>query len=133
VNSRGRGWLRSAPFSVLKEFQNGKTQGWSRWHRHSGDQQVHGGHVIPTPCGQITTHNAALAATTSVGFTVTNAYIDADDTVNVSMASGGTASSYVYVVDAVAAGSFVIHIRNVSGGSLGEAIVLNYSIIKNYF
>jgi hypothetical protein len=33
----------------------------------------------------------------------------------------------------VAAGSFVIHVRNVSGGSLGEALVLNYSIIKNYF
>jgi hypothetical protein len=89
--------------------------------------------TINTPCGQITTHNAALASSTSVGFTVNCAYIDADDTVNISMGSGGTASSYVYVVDAVAAGSFIIHIRNVSGGSLGEALVLNYSIIKNYF
>lgn len=85
------------------------------------------------PCGQITTHNASLASNTSVGFTVNNSYIDGDDTVNICMSSGGTASSYVYVVDAVAAGSFVIHIRNISGGSLGEALVFNYSIIKNNF
>jgi hypothetical protein len=89
--------------------------------------------TINTPCGQITTHNAALASNTSVGFTVNCAFIDADDTVNINMASGGTASSYVYVVDAIANGSFVIHIRNISGGSLGEALVLNYSIIKNFF
>ena len=85
------------------------------------------------PCGQITMHNAALAASTSVGFTVNNSYIDADDTVNICIGSGATAASYVYVVDSVAAGSFKIHLRNVSGGSLGEAVVLNYSIIKNSF
>ena len=89
--------------------------------------------TLNTPCGVITTHNASLASNTSVGFTVNNSYIDADDTVNINLASGGTASSYVYVVDAVANGSFVIHIRNVTGGALGEALVFNYSIIKNYF
>jgi|SRR4249919_831369 len=89
--------------------------------------------TINAPCGQITTHAANLAATTSVGFTVNCAYIDADDTINLSMGSGGTASSYVYMVDAVAAGSFIIHIRNVTAGGLAEALVFNYSIIKNYF
>lgn len=89
--------------------------------------------VIGNPCGQITTHAANLAATTSVGFTVTNSYIGANDTVNISLASGGTASSYVYMVDAVAAGSFIIHLRNVTAGGLAEALVFNYSIIKNYF
>jgi hypothetical protein len=91
------------------------------------------GVTINAPCGVITMNNASLASSTSVGFTVSNSYIDADDTVNLCLASGGTASSYVYVVDAVANGSFVIHVRNVSGGALGEALVLNYSIIKNYF
>lgn len=84
-------------------------------------------------CGVITMNNAALASATSVGFTVNNSYVDADDTVNLCLASGGTASSYLYSVDAVAAGSFKIHVRNMSGGSLGEALVFNYSIIKNNF
>lgn len=89
--------------------------------------------TLNTPCGQITTHNANLAATTSVGFTVNCAYVDADDTINLSLASGGTANSYVYTIDAVAAGSFVIHVRNVTAGGLAEALVFNYSVIKNYF
>ena len=84
-------------------------------------------------CGQITTHNAALAATTSVGFTVNNIHVDADDTVVLSFGSGNTANSYVASVDAMAAGSFKIHLRNVTAGSLGEAIVINFSVIKNFF
>ena len=83
--------------------------------------------------GQITMNGAALAATTSVGFVVTNSYVGAKDTINISMASGGTASSYVYVVDAVSAGSFTIHVRNVTAGSLSEALVLNFSVLKNNF
>jgi hypothetical protein len=90
------------------------------------------GVTLDSPAGVITMHNAALAATTSVSFTVTNSYVDADDVPNVVIASGATANSYMVVVDAVAAGSFRIHIRNLTAGSLGEALVLNYSIIKNY-
>jgi hypothetical protein len=47
--------------------------------------------------------------------------------------SGATTNSYMAIVDAVAAGSFRVHIRNLTAGALGEALVLNYSIIKNYF
>lgn len=89
------------------------------------------GVTLDTMAGVITMHNANLATATSVGFTVTCAAIDADDTVNLSLASGGTAASYLYSVDAVAAGSFKVHVRNMTGGTLGEALVLNYSIIKN--
>ena len=89
--------------------------------------------TIDAPCGTITMNNAALAASTSVGFTVNNAYVTATDTINLVIASGATAASYVYTVDAVAAGSFKIHLRNISGGSLGEAIVFNYTIIRNQF
>ena len=85
------------------------------------------------PCGVITMHNAALGATTSVSFTVNCAYIDADDTVNLVIASGATTNSYFVVVDAVAAGSFRVQLRNYTAGSLGEALVLNYSVVKNYF
>lgn len=89
------------------------------------------GVTIDTMAGVITMNNASLASATSVGFTVTCASVDADDTVNLSLASGGTAASYLYSVDAVANGSFKIHVRNMSGGALGEALVFNYSIIKN--
>lgn len=85
------------------------------------------------PCGVVTMNNASLAATTSVSFTVNCAYVDADDTVNINIASGATANSYMVVVDAVAAGSFRVHVRNLTAGALGEALVLNYSVIKNYF
>lgn len=82
--------------------------------------------------GQITMHNAALASSTSVGFTLTNSVIDADDVVFVCIGSGATAASYQVCVDAVAAGSCKFHLRNTSGGSLGEAVVLNFGVIKNF-
>jgi len=81
-------------------------------------------------CGQITTNNASLAAGAEVSFTVTNSAIAATDVVVVSIASGGTASAYAAVVTAVAAGSFVITLTNLSGGALGEALVINFAVVK---
>lgn len=80
--------------------------------------------------GAITMHNAALAAGAEVGFTVTNSCVAATDVIAVSIASGATAASYTVTVDAVAAGSFKINVGNVSAGSLGEAIVINFAVIK---
>lgn len=37
---------------------------------------------------------------------------------------------YQILVDAVAAGSCRIHLRNESAGSLSEALVLNFAVIK---
>lgn len=81
-------------------------------------------------CGQITMNGAALAASTSVGFTLTNSAIATTDVVVVSIDSGATANSYVAFVDAVGAGSCHIHVRNVSAGSLSEALVLNFAVIR---
>lgn len=80
--------------------------------------------------GQITTHNAALAAATEVTFTVNNSTVAATDTVIVNLASGGTTNTYIAGVHAVAAGSFDIIIGNMSGASRSEALVLNYAVIK---
>ena len=80
--------------------------------------------------GQITMNNASLATSTSVSFTVNNAMVAATDVPNIAIASGATANSYVIVADTVAAGSFRIHVRNVSAGSLGEALVINFAILK---
>lgn len=91
------------------------------------------GVICDGPCGQITLNAASLASATSVGFTVTNAYIGVNDVVVINIASGATAASYGVGIDAVSAGSFKVHFRNNSGGALAEAVVLNYTIIKNQF
>lgn len=80
--------------------------------------------------GQVTTHNAALAAGASVSFTLTNSTIAAADIVHVTIASGATADAYTVTVTATAAGSCRVQIRNNSGGSLSEALVLNFAVLK---
>ena len=61
---------------------------------------------------------------------VTNDKIAATDVVVVNHGSGGTAGSYLVGVSAIAAGSFEITVTNVSGGSLSEAIVINFVALK---
>lgn len=81
-------------------------------------------------CGAITMNNAALGNNNSVSFTLTNSAIAATDVVAVSIKSGATAGGYLLLVDAVAAGSCQISLRNHSGGSLSEAVVVNFAVIK---
>jgi hypothetical protein len=80
--------------------------------------------------GQITMNNAALAATTTVNFTLNNSYLSANDTVILTLAnSGATAGSYTAIVSAVTTGAATITVRNITAGSLSEAIVLNFAVI----
>jgi len=88
------------------------------------------GVTINALAGQITTHNASLAAGAEVEFTVTNSKVAAVDVPVPCLASGGTAASYNIETTAVAAGSFKITITNLSAGALGEALVINYVILK---
>lgn len=81
-------------------------------------------------CGAITMDAASLAANTAVSFTLTNSTIAATDVVNVAIKSGATAGAYVVMVDATAAGSCRISVRNMTAGALAEAIVLNFAVIK---
>lgn len=80
--------------------------------------------------GQITMHNASLGAGAEAAFTLTNAKIAANDVVAVAIKSGGTSGAYVAAVTATTAGSCEITLTNLSGGSLGEAVVLNFVVIK---
>jgi hypothetical protein len=88
------------------------------------------GVTLDKATGQITTHNAALAAAAEVSFTVTNSAVAATDVVVLNIASGATAGAYNVQVDAVAAGSFRVSLGNMSAGSLSEALVLNFAVIK---
>lgn len=88
------------------------------------------GVTINASAGQITMNNAALGATTNVSFTMTNNKITSKDVVVVNVA-GGTASNETYNcwVSGHTAGTCAIILRNISGGSLSEAVVINFAII----
>ena len=80
--------------------------------------------------GTITMNAAALGATTSVTFTLNNSKISANDAVILSIVGGtATAGSYTLWVTGLAAGAATITLRNITGGSLSEAVVLNYVIV----
>lgn len=80
--------------------------------------------------GEITMNGAALAADTTVSFTLTNSAIAAGDDVMVHHVSGGTVGSYTATALA-AGGSATVTVRNITTGSLSEAIVLKYTVIKS--
>lgn len=80
-------------------------------------------------CGQITMNGAALAAATIVSFTFTNTSIAATDMLLINHVSGGTPGSYTLNAQC-AAGSAIINVRNNTAGSLSEAIVLLFAVIK---
>lgn len=88
------------------------------------------GVTLNKPSGQITTAADALAANTAVSFTLTNDKIAANDIPRIVIKSGATAGAYVVQVDAVAAGSCSISIRNMTAGSLSETLVLQFNIEK---
>lgn len=79
--------------------------------------------------GQITTNNAALNANTTVTFTFNNSTISANDTVIVTVAAGATAGGYNAWITGLTAGAATIALRNITGGSLSEAVVLNFAVI----
>ena len=80
-------------------------------------------------CGTVTLNNAALAADAIVSFTLTNSTIAATDVVVLNHSSGGTAGKYALNA-AAGAGSAVITVTNISAGSLSEAIVIRFAVIK---
>lgn len=88
------------------------------------------GVTLNKSAGRITMNNAALASNTAVSFTLTNNSISSNDTIILNISGGqATAATYNAWVDSLSAGSAVIVVRNVSGGSLSEALILNFAII----
>ena len=79
--------------------------------------------------GHITMNAASLAGNTAVTFTLTNSLIGANDVLVLHVSSGATAGAYIAYVTSLAAGSCVIALRNLTGGALAEAVVLNFSTI----
>lgn len=87
------------------------------------------GVTLDKRCGQITLNAAALAANTTVSFTLTNSTIAATDLLVLNHVSAGTAGAYSLNAQC-AAGSASINVRNLTSGSLSEAIVIGFAVIK---
>jgi predicted ThiF/HesA family dinucleotide-utilizing enzyme len=86
--------------------------------------------TLNTSAGVITMNNASLATATNATFTLNNSLISANDTVILTIAGGQTTpGSYNVFANSLAAGSVSITLRNISGGSLSEAIVVNFALI----
>jgi hypothetical protein len=79
--------------------------------------------------GRITLNNEALAGNTAVSFTLNNTSISTNDTIIVCISGGATAAAYTTYISSLASGSAVVTLRNLTGGSLGEAVILNYAVI----
>jgi hypothetical protein len=84
-----------------------------------------------TPVTIVTMNGAAMNAATTVAFTLTNARITATGNILVSHTSAGTAGAYHVQACTLANGSAAIQVRNITAGSLSEAIVLTISIITS--
>ena len=85
--------------------------------------------TLNSSAGQITMNNAQLNATTNVTFTLNNSTIGAKDVTILNVAAGATAGAYNCWISSKATGSCTITVRNISGGNLSEAVVINFAVI----
>jgi hypothetical protein len=79
--------------------------------------------------GRITMHNEALAGNTAASFTMNNSAISGNDTIIVNISGGATTGAYTTYVTSMTSGSAILTLRNLTGTSYSEAVILNFSII----
>ena len=87
------------------------------------------GVTLNKSAGRITMNNAALAGNTAITFTLTNNLISTNDVVIMNISGGATAGAYTSYIASMSAGSAVMTLRNLTSGSLSEAVIINYAII----
>jgi hypothetical protein len=85
--------------------------------------------ILDKSCGQITMNAAALAASTTVTFALTNSTVEAGDIIVMNHISGGTLGAYTFNASC-GIGTANINVRNVSLGSLSDAVVLRFAVLK---
>ena len=134
-----RGWAWDNDDSRLEVVVNGTeiggfdSSGFSLSGRVTGTQDTNKTTALTLngQIGTITMNNAGLAAAAEVSFTVTNSSVGVNDVIILSLgATNTTANAYTAEVSEVAAGAFNITISNTTGGTLSEAIELNFAVIK---
>ena len=80
--------------------------------------------------GRITMNAASLLTATNATFTLNNSYISSNDAVILTISGGqATAGSYNAFANSLGNGTVSITLRNISGGTLSEAVIINFAII----
>ena len=87
------------------------------------------GVTLNASMGRITTNGATLNTLTNVTFTLTNSLISVKDVIILNVSSGATSGAYNCWISSMSAGTCTITLRNISGGNLSEAVVINFAII----
>lgn len=86
-------------------------------------------------CGKITMNNAALLAGATAEFGLNNTFIQNTDLVLVNLiAIGGTYDAANYQIWAAPSSGnslAIIYVKNISGGSLSDALQINFGVIKS--
>ena len=87
--------------------------------------------TLNKPAGRITMNNAALAGNTAVTFNLNNNLISVNDIVILTVSAGSIADATTYTayVSSLTAGVAAITLRNLTGTSQSEAVVINFAII----
>jgi hypothetical protein len=86
--------------------------------------------TLNKPTGKITMNNAALAAGAAVQFKMDNTTVGADDICVANITNAASAANYQLYVLVTAANTVFFALKNETAGSLSEAIVINFAIIK---
>ena len=84
--------------------------------------------TLNKPSGRITMNNATLNAGTSVVFTLNNTTIATTDLLVLSTRVFG--ASYRVEVEGVISGGATIRVTNITGGSLSDAIEIQFAVVK---
>ena len=85
--------------------------------------------TINKSCGQIVTDNTSLASGETMSFLVNNSIVRATDGIDIWLVSGFAApASYQMWIDGVSQGIFRITMKNISAGSLSEALTIGFAI-----
>ena len=90
------------------------------------------GVTLNKSAGRITMNAAALAGGAVVSFTLTNSLISTNETIIVCVSSnttGSAAGAYTAYISYLSAGTALISLRNLSGTSYSEAVIINFAII----
>lgn len=90
--------------------------------------------TLNKPCGKITMNNAALAAGATVTFLFNNSLATQNDNLTVTIDGGTVAGATAYNVWATTAGGggiYVVCLKNISAGSLSEAVAINFALGRN--
>jgi hypothetical protein len=96
----------------------------------NGFNKLGGTAVANGRTGQITSLADIIAKGSAATFTITNSYITNKDVVIVNIASGAAIDAYSVSVTAVNNGNCQVTVTNNGSGSLSQALVFNFAVIK---